>query len=532
MTNSRESHQRALSLRAGLTLCAAAIALATPFAVYSATAGVATDPARNLALPCEAVSTPNVPARAARNMVHVANVCGIVGTDVELQSRKDLSGATHDYAFVGTMGAGFRIFDVTDPKHPEHAGGYVDSGWENDVQVRGDVVVATFDGVNGEDSSASTCLKTRYPNANGQGVDIYRVNFNPLTAKFDTNLLTCVANPPGGAHNATLHQSGTWLGISNCCSDWAIDVVDLRSVLQGQAVHRYRLIDGSKASDPARCPAGASFTCVVVTKPDGSSAAGLWRPHDIHFSRDGKTMYVAAINSTFIVDVSRVLSGIVRTISVIPNDSEPGGADNPHNITISHQADVTPDGKIVVITDERGGGLSNTSCNESSNGIIGGAHFWALAPIKGVARTAGASPAKPVKLGSWFNPNPNVAADPLAGVIATLPRTERGCTIHVFRIGGNGSVSPGPIAAGLDGVSGLPSRQLVSAAYGAGVWYIDFSKAPSSSDGIAEDSRTTWGNTLGWNVMPGADTWSAKEYKGNVYAGDMLRGFDVYTFAG
>ena len=29
--------------------------------------------------------------------------------------------------------------------------------------------------------------------------------------------------------------------------------------------------------------------------------------------------------------------------------------------------------------------------------------------------------------------------------------------------------------------------------------------------------------------MPGADTWSAKEYKGKVHAGDMLRGFDVYT---
>ena len=30
--------------------------------------------------------------------------------------------------------------------------------------------------------------------------------------------------------------------------------------------------------------------------------------------------------------------------------------------------------------------------------------------------------------------------------------------------------------------------------------------------------------------MPGADTWSAKEYKGHVFAGDMLRGFDVYGF--
>ena len=32
--------------------------------------------------------------------------------------------------------------------------------------------------------------------------------------------------------------------------------------------------------------------------------------------------------------------------------------------------------------------------------------------------------------------------------------------------------------------------------------------------------------------MPGADTWSAKEYKGYVYAGDMLRGFDVYRLGG
>lgn len=32
--------------------------------------------------------------------------------------------------------------------------------------------------------------------------------------------------------------------------------------------------------------------------------------------------------------------------------------------------------------------------------------------------------------------------------------------------------------------------------------------------------------------MPGADTWSAKEYKGSVFAGDIARGFDVYQYAG
>ena len=521
-----------LSARASLLMLAIAMALATPFAIAEATSGDRTDPVRNVPLACELVSTPGMPARANVNVVHTANVCGIVGTDVELQSRTDLGGRVHDYAFVGTMGGGFRIFDVTDPAHPSHAGGYIDSGWENDVQVRGDIVVATFDGVAGEDSSASTCLKTRYPEANGQGVDIYRLDYNELTATFETNLLTCVANPPGGAHNATLHTSGQWLAIEDCCSDWAIDVIDLRNVLQGQAVHRYRLIDASRRDSAGRCPADAAFTCVVMTRPDGSSASSLWQPHDVHFSRDGRTMYVAAIQSTFIVDVRNVLAGQARTISIIPNISEPGGLDNPHNISISHQADISSDGRILVISDERGGGLSETRCLEQPNGLMGGLHFWALARIPGVPETQGASPSNPVKLGSYFNPNPNSAIDPLQEFIDLLPRAERGCTVHVFRLGGNGSVSPGPILTGYDGVSRMPNRELSTAYYGAGVWVLSFAGRPSSTDGIAEDSRTTWGNTLGWNVMPGADTWSAKEYKGAIYAGDMLRGFDVYRYTG
>jgi hypothetical protein len=516
-----------------LALLAAALAASVPALAALTWQGDRTDPVRNVALPCEALATPGLTARTNKDIFHLANVCGIVGTDVELQSRKDLAGRVHDYAFVGTMGAGVRIFDVTDPTAPTAAGGYVDSGWQNDVQVAGDLVVSTFDGVSGEDSSASTCLKTRYPEADGQGVDVYRLNFNPVTALFETNLLTCVANPPGGAHNSTIHPGSDWLAISDCCSDWAIDVIDLRGVLGGaEPVHRYRLIDESRVGSAGRCPAGASFACVVVKRPDGVSAAGLWQPHDVHFSRDGRTMYVAAINSTFVVDVRNVLAGSVRTLAVIPNATQDGGSGNSHNISISHQADVTADGKILVITDESGGGTSNTSCNEGAAGVIGGMHFWALAPLKGVAASKGASPASPKRLGAYFNPNPTRLPDVLAGVIGGLPRAERGCTVHVFRIGGNGSSSPGPASAGLDGVSNLSDRQLVTAWYGAGVWRVDFSAPPSSADGIAEDTRTTWGNTLGWNVMPGADTWSAKEYRGHVYAGDMLRGFDVYRLAG
>jgi hypothetical protein len=291
-------------------------------------------------------------------------------------------------------------------------------------------------------------------------------------------------------------------------------------------VHRYRFIDESKAT-ATKCPAGVSFTCVVMKRPDGSSASGLWRPHDIHFSRDGNTAYVAAINSTWIVDVSQVLSGKMRSIAVIPNELADGVHD-VNDISISHQSDVTSDGKLLIITDEEGGGLSNTDCNVDPNGIIGAMHFWALAPIAGVPQSKGASPRTPKRVGAYVNPAPTRAPDPLAGAIAALPRPERACTVHVFRAGGNGSNSPGELVPGYGGVSTQPVTQLTTAWYGAGVWRVDFSGPPSNTDGIAEDPRTTWGNTLGWNDMPGADTWSGKEYKGYIYAGDILRGFDVY----
>jgi len=292
-------------------------------------------------------------------------------------------------------------------------------------------------------------------------------------------------------------------------------------------VHRYRLIDSNR-NMTTRCPAGATFKCIVMKRPDGQPSGGLWDPHDLHFSRDGKTMYVAAVESTWIVDVTNVLSGQPRTLAVIPNETEPGGVDNPKNVYISHQADVTSDGKILVVSDERGGGLDETGCNTGAGGVIGGLHFFALAPIDGVKETKKASPKSPVKLGDYFTPNPLMTYDATA---AAAPRTDRACTIHVFRLGGNGTASPGEVVKGFGGVSSLPRYQLVSGHYGAGTWHVDISKPSTDADGIAEDPRSTWGNTLGWIVMPGAETWAAKEYKGYVYATDMSRGFDVFRFA-
>jgi hypothetical protein len=471
------------------------------------------DPARNVALPCEALSAPGAVPRSAKNIAHLANVCGFVGTDVEFQSRTANDGV-HDYAFLGTMGGGLRILDITDPAHPHSAGAYTDAGWQNDVQVRGDLAVVGFDPVAGVNPSTSVCLQSK--GATG-GVDIVRLAYDPATANFTTSLVDCVsASPGGGAHNSTLHPSGNWLAIVNPRTHGSVDVVDLRTSPPRRV---YRIVQAASLSNAA-CAGAAAGQCISSGRP------GTWSPHDVSFSRDGNKMYVSAIgNDTVIVDVSAVLSGAATATGVIPNDRNGGGVANDRNdISISHQSDPSSDEAIIGITDERGGGLQETRCNTDPNGVIGGIHFWSL-PINGIAGTS-------QRKGAWFYPNPGLLADPLTPVLLSLGRTERACTIHVFRMGGNGTAGPGAIQAGFDGVSRLPARQLVSAHYGAGVWHLDFGSASSSLDGIAEDPQSTWGNTLGWNVMPGAETWSAKEYKGFIYAGDMGRGFDVYSFTG
>jgi len=59
------------------------------------------------------------------------------------------------------MGAGLRIFDITDPAHPFAARAYTDPGWQNDVQVRGDRAVIGFDPINGVNPTASACLQSK-----------------------------------------------------------------------------------------------------------------------------------------------------------------------------------------------------------------------------------------------------------------------------------------------------------------------------------------------------------------------------------
>ena len=472
-------------MKVRLLLLALAVSLGGVIAGAHALVSDPLDPVRNAALPCEAVSTPGLAPRSAKNIAHVANVCGFVGTDIEFQSRTAADGAVHDYAFVGSMGGGTRIFDVTDPAHPLAAGRYTDPGYQNDVQVSGDVLVLGFDSL-GVSGATSACLRQKASGTSGQtraGVDIVKLLFDPQTATFRTQLVDCYLSSlsSAGAHTTTIHPSGRYLTVNTSFN--GIEVVDI---------------------------ATASLVR-TIPEPVADDA------HDVSFSRDGNTLYSAGLDSTRILDVTDIYTRPATVKATVPNAASPEQGADGQVIQLSHQSDTSSDGKILVVTDEAGGGITETGCNQGPSGKIGAAHFW---NVEG----------EPRKLGSWLYPNPLLTVDPLAPALVAAGRTERACTIHVFRNGGNGSAGPGPIAPGFDGVSGLPGRQFVTAHYGAGTWWVDFSGPSSSSDGVAEDERSTWGNTLGWNVMPGAETWSAKEYKGFVYTGDMARGFDVFSF--
>ena len=412
------------------------------------------------------------------------------GTDIEFQSRTAADGTVHDYAFVGTMGGGTRIFDVTDPARPFSAGQYTDPGYQNDVAVAGDLLVLGFDSL-GASGATSACLKQKSSAVNGTtrgGIDIVRLVFDPQTATFETRLIDCYLSTLGTArrHTVTIHPTADWISVNTSFN--GLEVVDVRSGLPRFVRHVPVSVVATRTTSRSRgtatrSTAPASSTTRVVDVTERARRASADRARE-RAQRAGCRAGRRRPDR--------------RPLPPVRHDLR-----RP----------------VLMVTDEAGGGLTETGCNQGADGKIGGAHVWTLGDL-----------AAPRKLGTWLYPNPVLAPDPLAPALAAIGRTERACTIHVFRYGGNGSSGPGPVAAGFDGVSSLGPREVVTAHYGAGTWQLDVSAAASSSDGVAEDSRSTWGNTLGWNVMPGAETWSAKEYKGYVYTGDLARGFDVYRF--
>lgn len=394
---------------------------------------------------------------ATPSLKPVANLKWTGGTDLELVKIKGrryaVAGAQNNYN--PTSSAGLRVVDVTNPAKPKVAGFLPCNTSQNDVQVRGTLAFLAVDFNQKSDvDGRPDCFSQLGDMAPARGVVV--VDISTPTRPRSVGFLRLKT----GAHNTTIHPTRPLLYVSESES---LGVPDPNAV---QPIH---IVDVSKPKAPK----------VVKTFSLGPGDS----PHDITFNAKGTRAYVAAgfTGATFVLDTSA--------------PAEPKVLSRLHDpaVNFAHQADPTPDGRFLLLTDELVGAEGNAYCPG------GGIHVWDLA-----------NEAAPVKVGAYFIPDSFASADPgprptPAGV---GPRIFR-CTAHIMRIAPDG-------------------KTLVMAWYSQGVQVLDLTGLPGVSAGAnGADAGSGIKRVASWTVK-GADTWSAKiDDRGYVFTGDTQRGMDV-----
>jgi hypothetical protein len=413
-----------------------------------------------LATPAGATTPP--PFSANPNLKHTANLKWTGGTDLEIVKIKGkryvVAGAQNNYN--PTTSPGLRVIDVNNPAKPKVVGFLPCNTSQNDVQVRGTTAFLAVDfNQKGDADGRNDCFTQLGGIAPAEGVVVVDLA-NPAKPR-----AVGFVKMPTGAHNTTVHPTKPVLYVSESES---------LAVPKPTALQPIWIIDFAKPKAP---------------KMVGSFNLGPGdSPHDITFSANGKRAYVAAgfTGATFILDTSSPLEP-----KVLGRIYDPA-------INFAHQADATPDGKYLLITDELVGAEGNMYCPG------GGIHVWDIA-----------NPAAPVKVGAFYIPDTFPSADPgpRPNPVGVGPKIFR-CTAHVMRMTPDGKTlvmgwySQGVQVLDLTALSGV----------GAGVG----GSHPAGVPGIKRIANWT---------TSGADTWSAKmDDRGYIFTGDTQRGFDVLKF--
>ena len=193
------------------------------------------------------------------------------------------------------------------------------------------MLVLGFDSLS-PSGATSLCLRTKGTGTGGQtkaGVDIVRLVFDRETATFETQLVDCYLSSlaSAGAHTTTIHPSGKYLTVNTSFN--GLEVVDIRTT-----------------------PATLVRTIPETVADDA---------HDVSFSRDGNTLYSAGLDSTRILDVRDIYNRPATVKATIPNAATAEQGADGQVIQLSHQSDTSSDGKVIVITDEAGGGITETA---------------------------------------------------------------------------------------------------------------------------------------------------------------------------
>ena len=269
----------------------------------------------------------------AGDITHVKNLGGWSGSDIEFSSKEVVklsNGATgepvcktfdtagncveferevRDFAIAGALSQKARVIDITDPRNPVLVSDIDCAINQNDIQVRGDLVLVA------SDSAGGTCQRPNAPNLTGVSTGI--IDFSDPRDPKAIGKITYAR----GSHNHTIHPTKPAVYLSD-------------SDLAHTGLGNIPIYDISNPTAPV-----LKFEFKL----------GAHSPHDITFNADGSRAYVAAVSLTYILNTEDPFNPTL--VSVIPNEG----------VSISHQSDPTPDGKYLLVADELGGGAAGLS---------------------------------------------------------------------------------------------------------------------------------------------------------------------------
>jgi hypothetical protein len=323
----------------------AVLATALPLLAVPATASA----------PLPTLAGPGTPAKGVgKDIVPLANIPYTSGTDLEFATVKH-----HDYALAPSEGntGGLRIINIDRPERPKVTGFLSCPVTQNDVQVRGTLVLLGVDGGTSSGDSDAPCFR--------------QIGENARTGL----LIVSIANPAKpravgfvpisyGVHNSTWHPGGRYVYVSDS---------ELTPDVSGVPGGRIQIVD---VHDPRKPRLVTTYLLV----------GDRMSTHDITFNKKGTRAYVAALQETYILDTTSPREP--REIARIEDPS----------INISHGADPTPDGKYLLVTDEQAGAAANGVCN------VGGVHVFDIS-----------NEALPVKVGYWTLDPTNAATATTSG---------------------------------------------------------------------------------------------------------------------
>lgn len=540
----------------------AALLVGTALVAGGATPAVAdhSDPKTQLA-PLLPAALSTTPLASNGQWQLIASFAGNPGTDLELFTRGGSTFASTGTFVGGRRGfVGQRLFRLTDPDGTvkptwiaDHGSAACDTvtssatGLQHDVQI-----TPAHDPQLAIDATDAT---GRCHDPNGGGLELIDISGVTPAATAGVREVHLV-RLDGTSHNATVDATRPWL-VYNSNSDldrpW-IDVLDIRSCLDLAT----DLAGKRAACRPTayRMPFEPSWT----SQRDAMTNE-LKNPYGCHdiTARPGR-LYCAAVHGTVVLDVSNltdatgavrgtplpctVMAGTSTSAKVTNCDLGAGndgaGADDAkawrdagspaatgwraighvnhaginyigprasnnqvvipasEGIAVSHEADPTPDGRWMFVTDERGGGLvpPGASCATGAQNPVGngGIHVFDLANPSKVDYAKTKDGKKAVYLTANVVPH------------ATF------CSVHLIK------QAPG-------------EKRLFVAWYGQGVKVIDYDV----------DAAGRWSFTeVGWYVLPGAATWAAEPFKimdnadgtrtYTLLLSDIGRGVDVLSY--